>query len=96
VALAVIAESLDYICAERLTPNLVGTPEHLAAHGELRLSDEVRQLLGQISISGATAPGYVAAGEPSPAPQRATGGPGLDPRYPCPAAAVDRDEAGPL
>jgi hypothetical protein len=50
-ALAVIAESLDYICAERLTPNLVWTAEHLEAHGELALSDEVRQLLGQISVS---------------------------------------------
>ena len=50
-ALAVIAESLDYVCAERLTPNLVWTAEHLEAHGELQLSDELRQLLGQISIS---------------------------------------------
>ena len=50
-ALAVIAESLDYVCAERLTPNLVWTAQHLAAHGELQLSDELQQLLGQISIS---------------------------------------------
>src|SRR5512136_2544031 len=50
-ALAVIAESLDYICAERLTPNLVWTAQHLEAHGELQLSDELQQLLGQISIS---------------------------------------------
>jgi hypothetical protein len=50
-ALAVIAESLDYICAERLTPNLVWTAQHLEAHGELQLSDDLRRLLGQISIS---------------------------------------------
>ena len=34
-ALRVIAESYDYLCAERLTPNLVGMAEHLAAHHEL-------------------------------------------------------------
>lgn len=37
-ALRVIAESLDYLCAERLTPNLVWIAEHLAAHGELVVS----------------------------------------------------------
>jgi hypothetical protein len=31
-ALRVIAESLDYVCAERLTPNLVWMAEHLATH----------------------------------------------------------------
>ena len=50
-ALAVIAESLDYVCAERLTPNLLWTAQHLEAHGELQLSEELQQLLGQISIS---------------------------------------------
>ena len=34
-ALRVIAESMDYICAERLTPNLTWLAKHLAAHGEL-------------------------------------------------------------
>ena len=31
-ALSVIAESFDYLCAERLTPNLVWMANHLAAH----------------------------------------------------------------
>jgi hypothetical protein len=50
-ALAVIAESLDYVCAERLTPTLVWTAQHLEAHGELAVSDEVLQQLGLISVS---------------------------------------------
>jgi hypothetical protein len=50
-ALKVIAESYDHICAERLQPNLVAMAEHLAAHGELRLTAKVRQQLGQISVS---------------------------------------------
>jgi hypothetical protein len=50
-ALRVIAESHDYICAERLTPNLVPLAEHLAAHGELLLADAVRAQLASISVS---------------------------------------------
>jgi hypothetical protein len=50
-ALRVIAESLDYICAERLTPNLVWTAEHLAAHGELETTPQLLDQLGQISVS---------------------------------------------
>ncbi len=50
-ALRVIAESYDYICAERLHPNLVTMAEQLEAHGELRLGPQVRQQLGQISVS---------------------------------------------
>ena len=38
VALKVISESFDFICAERLKPNLVWMAEHLANHGELELS----------------------------------------------------------
>lgn len=49
-ALKVIAESYDYICAERLQPNLVAMAEHLAVHGELRLTVKVRQQLSQISV----------------------------------------------
>ena len=37
-ALRVISESLDYICADRLTPNLVWVATHLAAHGEVDTS----------------------------------------------------------
>jgi len=42
-------ESLDYICAERLTPVLLATAQHLAHFGSVSLSTEVQQQLGQIS-----------------------------------------------
>jgi len=45
----VVWESLDYLCAERLTPALVPTAQHLAGFGELRLTAEVEQQLAQIS-----------------------------------------------
>jgi len=50
-ALRVIYESYDYICAERLTPNLVSMAKQLAAHGELRTSPSLLQQLQRISIS---------------------------------------------
>jgi hypothetical protein len=50
-ALRVIAESLDWICAERLQPNLVWTAEHLAAHGELETTPELLAQLGAISVA---------------------------------------------
>ena len=50
-ALRVIAESLDYVCAERLTPNLVWMAEHLAAHSELTITPQLQEKLGQISVS---------------------------------------------
>jgi hypothetical protein len=50
-ALRVIAESTDYICAERLTPNLTWLAEHLAAHGELTISSQLLERLDHISIS---------------------------------------------
>ena len=50
-ALRVIAESLDHICAERLTPNLVWMAQHLAAHGEMQVTPSLLEKLGQISIS---------------------------------------------
>jgi len=50
-ALRVIWESLDYVCAERLTPGLVRTARQLAAHGELALPPELEQHLGQISVA---------------------------------------------
>jgi len=49
-ALKIIAESYDYICAERLQPSLPTMAEHLAAHGELELSPQLRQQLGQVSV----------------------------------------------
>ena len=50
-ALSVIAESWDYPCAERLTPNLVPMAEHLARHGELHPSPELLHKLRRISVS---------------------------------------------
>jgi hypothetical protein len=50
-ALRVIWESLDYVCAERLTPALLPTAWVLARHGELRLTPEVEAHLGQISVA---------------------------------------------
>ena len=44
-------ESLDGICAERLTPALRTTAEHLEAFGELALTDAVRCQLETISVS---------------------------------------------
>lgn len=50
-ALCIIAESFDYICAERLTPNLPWMAQHLDAHGELYLSPPLLDDLQRISIS---------------------------------------------
>ena len=50
-ALRVIAESTDYICAERLTPNLAWLAQHLAKHDELTLSPQLLEHLEQISVS---------------------------------------------
>ena len=50
-ALRVIGESLDYVCAERLTPGLVPTAQLLAQHGELRLTAELASQLGHISVA---------------------------------------------
>ena len=50
-ALRVIAESLDYVCVERLTPNLLWMAEHLAVHGELEVSPSLLDQLKQISVS---------------------------------------------
>jgi hypothetical protein len=50
-ALRVIYESFDYICAERLTPNLVCMAQHLEAHQELEMTPELLAQLEQVSIS---------------------------------------------
>lgn len=50
-ALRVIAETHDYICAERLTPNLAQMAQQLARHGELRTTPELLAQLDGISIS---------------------------------------------
>ena len=50
-ALRVIYESLDYVCADRLTPNLVWIARHLAAHDEMEAPSSLLEQLAQISIS---------------------------------------------
>jgi hypothetical protein len=50
-AIRVIAASMDYPCAERLTPNLVWMAKHLVDHQELVVSADVLEKLGTISIS---------------------------------------------
>ncbi len=46
-----VAESMDWVCPERLTPNLVWMSKQLARHGEIELTEEVEEQLGDISIS---------------------------------------------
>ncbi len=50
-AIRLIWVSLDYICAEQLTPALLVTAEQLAQHGELVLTETLQAQLGQISIA---------------------------------------------
>jgi hypothetical protein len=50
----VVWESLDYVRAERLTPVLVETAQHLARFGSVRLTAEIEQQLGQISEATVT------------------------------------------
>jgi hypothetical protein len=45
----VVWESLDYVCAQGLTPLLLATAQQLAGFGSVRLTSEVEQQLGQIS-----------------------------------------------
>ena len=49
--LRVIAESHDYICAERLQPTLVQMATHLARHDELEASPRLFDQLSRISVS---------------------------------------------
>jgi len=50
-ALRIISESTDYICAERLHPNLGWLAKHLAQHDEIALSEHLLAQLNQISVS---------------------------------------------
>lgn len=66
-ALRIIDESLDYICAERSTPALVQTAQHLAAHGELETTPMLLEQLGAISISTVKRRlGAIRRGQPRP------------------------------
>ncbi len=46
---ATVWESLDYICAERLTPALLPTARHLAQFGECHLTPQLEEQLATIS-----------------------------------------------
>jgi hypothetical protein len=50
-AIRIIAESLDYVCAERLQPNLAWLAQHLSRYGELHVTKQLLEQLNQISIS---------------------------------------------
>jgi hypothetical protein len=47
--IVVVWESLDYICAERLTPVLLTMAQHLARFGVVKLSGEIEEQLKRIS-----------------------------------------------
>ncbi|HSM55870.1 MAG TPA: hypothetical protein VK879_06920 [Candidatus Sulfomarinibacteraceae bacterium] len=51
MALSVVWESSDYVCAERLQLNLVWLAGHLERQGELTITPELMAKLGTISIS---------------------------------------------
>lgn len=50
-AVAVVAEALDWICAERLHPALAQTAAHLALFGALQLTPTLREELEALSVS---------------------------------------------
>jgi len=49
--LRVIWKSTDYVCPERLTPNLLTTAELLETHHELTLTQSLREQFAKVSIS---------------------------------------------
>ena len=50
-AIRIISESLDYVCAERLTPALPAMAVHLSKFGEIRLTPELQGKLERISVA---------------------------------------------
>jgi len=70
--LAVVAETLDYICAERVHGSLLATVADLERHQELRVTPRVREKLAQISLSSLRrhAPGPADAPDHIAGPQR--------------------------
>jgi transposase InsO family protein len=50
-AVRVVADALDWICAERLQPALAKTAIHLASFGELMMTEELAEDLRSISLS---------------------------------------------
>jgi hypothetical protein len=50
-AVAIVWESVDYLCAERIQPALLPTAQHLARFGKLQLTPDLEAQLAQISVS---------------------------------------------
>ena len=50
-AIIMIADTVDWICAERLKPGLPQMARHLAAFGEMEADEDLLQKLERISIS---------------------------------------------
>ena len=50
-AVAIVWESVDYLCAEWLQPALLPTAQHLARFDELQLTPDLEAQLAQISVS---------------------------------------------
>ena len=71
-ALAVIVETLDYICAERVHGSLLATVADLERHQELHVTPTVREKLAQMSLSSLRrhAPGPTDAPNHIAGPQR--------------------------
>lgn len=50
-AIRVISESYDYICPERIVPNIISMAKQLERHGELKITPALERQLSTISIS---------------------------------------------
>jgi hypothetical protein len=89
-----IAESFDYVCAERLAPNLPWMARCLVAHGELTFFPSVQEKLEHISV--ATVRRLL---QRQPAPQRPLPRPVVGPANPLtrdiPMTRIPWDEATP-
>ncbi len=94
-ALRVIWESLDYVCAEALTPALLATARAAGAHGEVRLTDEPGSPVGADQHRERATPADAAgAGHASPpAPGAGAGQPRQPGGAPDPDARLAWDEA---
>jgi hypothetical protein len=68
----IVWESLDYVCAERLTPQLLASARHLARFGEVTLTPALEAGLAQISRATV---GRLLSGLPRPTPRMSRRGP---------------------
>ncbi|HVC77591.1 MAG TPA: hypothetical protein VND96_13855 [Candidatus Micrarchaeaceae archaeon] len=49
--IVVVWESLDYVCADRVQPQLLATAQHLAGFGEVHLTPQIEAQLERISVA---------------------------------------------